>query len=86
MPGNTGNYANYKSEKMKELFTKLRSTTDAAAYQQVLYDIQQLFSQDIPFICMFYRGGSILTKEMYSVVRDVRELELLRGIDSFQQE
>lgn len=82
--GNVGNYSRYKNEEVDELFKKLRTTTDAGAYQQVLFDIQQKFSQDVPFIPLFYRSGSILTRNMFTIVRDVRELELFRGIDEYK--
>ena len=47
-------------------------------------DIQRIFAEDCPFICMFYRKGVVLTRLMYTTVRDVREYELLRGIQSFK--
>jgi len=46
-------------------------------------NIQSRFAEDVPFICLFYRSGSVLTRQMYTTARDVRELELLRGIETF---
>ena len=86
MPGNVGNYAYYKSDAMKELFATLRKTTDPGTYQKVLYDIQRQFSQDVPFICLYYRSGSILTRDMLTIVNDVRELELRRGTENYQKQ
>lgn len=86
MTGNTGNYGLYKSSEMTSLCKELRSQTSKEGYQESLMKIQQKFAEDIPFICLFYRSGSVLTRQMYTTVRDVRELELLRGIESFHQE
>lgn len=82
--GNTGNYCRYRSSAMTELCQDLRTQLDQTSYQQKLYEIQTQFAQDCPFICMFYRSGTVLTRRMYTVTRDVRELELLKGIESFR--
>ncbi len=80
---NTGNYCRYKSQAMTDLFTELRKQPTQAEYQRVLFQIQEQFAKDCPFICMFYRSGTVLTRRMYTTVRDVREGELLRGIETF---
>ena len=82
--GNSGNYCRYRSAEMTELFKQLRACVNQNEYQQTLWQIQSRFAQDCPFICLFYRSGAILTRRMYTTVRDVRELELLRGIESFK--
>lgn len=81
--GNTGNYCRYRSSTMNDLCSELRQQTDQTNYQYTLYKIQEQFAKDCPFICMFYRSGTVLTRKMYTTVRDVRELELLKGIESF---
>lgn len=83
MGGNVGNYCRYRSKDMDELFRALRTKADAGEFAQTLAAIQQQFAADVPFICLFYRSGAILTRKMYTTARDVRELELLRGIESF---
>lgn len=83
MSGNTGNYCRYRSSAMVDLCKELRKCKNQQEYQAKLYEIQEKFISDCPFICMFYRKGSVLTRKMYTTVRDVRELELLRGIDTF---
>lgn len=85
MKGNTGNYGLYKSADMTDLCKDLRTQTTKEGYQASLMNIQQRFAEDVPFICLFYRSGSVLTRQMYTTVRDIRELELLRGIESFHQ-
>ncbi len=82
--GNTGNYCRYRSSAMNDLCSELRQQIDQPGYQNTLYKIQEQFAKDCPFICMFYRSGTVLTRKMYTTVRDVRELELLNGIESFR--
>ena len=84
MRTNTGNYSRYRSEDMTDLCTLLRKQTTQAEYQKVLFQIQEQFAKDCPFICLFYRSGTVLTRRMYTTVRDVREYELLKGIDDFR--
>ena len=81
--GNTGNYIRYKSSRMTELCEALRKETSFQGYRQRLMEIQALFYEDCPFICLYYRMGNVLSRYMYTTRRDVREYELLRGIESF---
>ncbi len=83
MRGNTGNYTRYKSDKITELFEDLRTQTTQAGYQQVLWQIQARFAEDCPFLCLYWRMGNVLTRYMYTTARDIREMELLRGIETF---
>ena len=85
MSGNTGNYTRYRSNDMTDLCKELRTKTDQGSYTDTLYKIQTKFAEDCPFICLYYRAGSVLTRRMYTTVRDVREYELLRGIDTFHE-
>ncbi len=82
--GNTGNYSRYRSTAITDLCSELRKQIDQPNYQYTLYKIQEQFAKDCPFICMFYRSGTVLTRKMYTTVRDVRELELLKGIEDFR--
>ncbi len=81
---NTGNYGRYKSDAMNSLFKSLRSSTTRQSYQSCLHQIQTLFAQDCPFICLYYRGGAVLTRKIYTNVRDVREPEVLKGIEEIR--
>ena len=81
---NTGNYSRYRSADMTSLCEKLRKQLKREDYQQVLYQIQEQFAKDCPFLCLFYRSGTVLTRRMYTTTRDVREYELLKGIDTFR--
>lgn len=83
---NTCNYARYSDERMDNLFEKLRVALTQEEYRNVLYQIQERFAEDCPFLCLYYRTGSILTRYMYTTTRDIREYELLSGIEYFKQE
>lgn len=82
MSGNTGNYGSYKSTAMDKLFKELRTTMDAVTYESLLHQIQDQFAQDCPMVCLYYRSGALLTRKVFTTVRDVREPEILRGIES----
>lgn len=79
----SGNYCRYKSSKMDDLFSSLRKQTSQEDYRQKLMDIQYQFLNDCPFVCLYWRTGNVISKHMYTTCRDVREFELLRGIESF---
>ncbi len=83
MRGNSGNYTRYRSEEITEMFEDLRLRTTQSEYQQVLWQIESRFAEDCPFLCLYWRMGKILTRYMFTTARDVREYELLRGIQSF---
>ena len=83
MRGNTGNYTRYRNDIMTGLCEDLRTQTSQSGYQQVLWRIQSQFAEDCPFLCLYWRMGKILTRYMFTTARDIREYELLRGIESF---
>ena len=83
---NTGNYGRYRSETMNSLITELRKCREdlkeGNKYQELLAQIQAEFARDCPFVCLYFRGGAVLTRMVYTSFRDVREPEVLRGIES----
>jgi len=81
--GNSQNYGRYASSEMTELIDALREKEDQAEFAYASQEIQRLFAEDVPFICLFYRSGAILTRKMFTTVRSLREFELLRGIEAF---
>ena len=83
MTSNTANYNRYSSSRMDELFSSLRKETTQEGYRQRLMEIQSLFLNDCPFVCLYWRTGNVVSRYMYTTCRDVREFELLRGIESF---
>ena len=81
MSGNTGNYVSYKSSAMDNLFKSFRAAKEFDTFQSLLWQIQDQFAEDCPFVCMYYRNGALLTRKVFTTVRDVREPEILRGIE-----
>ena len=81
--GNSQNYNRYNSTKMTELIDDLRTKEDQADFAYASQEVQRLFAEEVPFICLFYRSGAILTRKMFTTVRSIREFELLRGIEAF---
>lgn len=84
MRANTGNFYRYRSDRMNTLCEELRTCKSQEDYRNKLYQIQEVFAEDCPFICLYYRTGAILTRYMYTTVRDIREYQLLRGIQHFK--
>ena len=82
MSNNTGNFGGYKSSAMDGLFKQLRKTMDQPTYEGLLHQIQDQFAQDCPFVCLYYRCGALLTRKVFTSSRDIREPEILRGIES----
>jgi ABC-type transport system substrate-binding protein len=81
--GNGQNYCRYSSADMTSLIDSLRTQEDQNDFAYTTGVIQQLFANDAPFICLFYRSGAILTRKVFTTVRSIREFELLRGIQDF---
>ena len=77
------NYTRYRSTDMNNQLTQLRSSVTQADYQFVMNLIQDQFEQDIPYIPLYWRAGALLSRNAFTNARDIRELELLRGVESF---
>lgn len=77
------NYTRYRSDDMNNLLTQLRSSFTSVDYQNAMNLIQDQFEQDIPYICLYWRAGALLSRSAFTDARDIRELELLRGVESY---
>ncbi|MFQ9448512.1 MAG: ABC transporter substrate-binding protein [Christensenellales bacterium] len=77
------NYTRYRSNDMNDLITQLRKSYTADSYQSAMRLIQDQFEQDQPYICLYWRSAVLLSRETFTDVRDVRELEMLRGIENY---
>ncbi len=77
------NYTRYRSPDMNNLLTQLRSSVTPDDYQNVMNLIQDQFEQDIPYIPLYWRAGALLSRSAFTNARDIRELELLRGVESY---
>ena len=80
------NYTRYRSDEMNKLLTQLRSSVASSDYQNTMQLIQDQFEADIPYLCLYWRTGSLLSRSTFTNVRDVRELEMLRGVESFSSQ
>lgn len=79
------NYTRYRSDDMNNLLSQMRSSYNADDYQNVMRLIQDQFEQDMPYICLYWRSGALLSRSAFTTARDIRELELLRGIENYGQ-
>ncbi len=79
-----GNYARYRSDEMGKLCQNLRKAFERDTFKQTWMDIQTLMARDVPFIPLYWRNGIVLTRYAYSSVRDIREFELLKSIESYK--
>lgn len=79
------NYTRYRSDDMNNLLSQLRSSVTQQDYQHVMNLIQDQFEEDKPYLCLYWRTGSLLSRDAFTNARDIRELELLRGVESYGQ-
>lgn len=77
------NYTRYRSDEMNNLLTQLRTSVTPQDYQNVMGLIQDKFEEDKPYVCLYWRTGSLLSRNAFTNARDIRELELLRGVESY---
>lgn len=77
------NYTRYRNDDMNDLLGQLRRSVTPDDYQNAMSLIQDQFEQDIPYICLYWRSGALLSRSAFTDARDIRELELLRGVESF---
>jgi len=71
------------SDDMNNLLGQLRKSVVPDDYQNAMSLIQDQFEQDIPYLCLYWRSGALLSRSAFTDARDIRELELLRGVESF---
>ena len=77
------NYTRYRSDNMNSLLTKLRSSECLSQddYGATMREIQAQFAQDLPYLPLYWRTGALLSRSAFTNARDIRELELLRGVE-----
>ena len=79
------NFTRYRSTDMNNLLTQLRSSVTQMDYQHVMNLIQDQFEQDMPYVCLYWRAGALLSRSAFTNARDIRELELMRGVESYSR-
>ena len=77
------NYTRYRSDDMNDLLAQMRKSVNMYEYQYTMQLIQDQFEQDKPYLPLYWRSGALLSRSAFTSARDIRELELLRGIESF---
>ncbi|MCR4708162.1 MAG: hypothetical protein K5746_09500 [Clostridiales bacterium] len=77
------NYTRYRSKEMNDLHSVLRTSWTQDGYRNAMLTIQKKFSDDIPYIPLYWRSSALLSRSAFTNVRDIRELELFRGVESF---
>lgn len=79
------NFTRYRSTAMNDLLSTLRSSEcqTQEAYGQTMREIQAMFISDIPYLPLYWRSGALMSRSSFTDARDIRELELLRGVESF---
>lgn len=77
------NYCRYKSDTMTSLIKNIRNQADENAYKQAMSELQHQFVSDAPFMCLYTRTGALLTRDTFTKATVLRELELLRGLESW---
>ena len=76
-------YSRYRDETMVGYLKDLRAAKTPDAYLKSYADIQNRFVVDLPFIAMYWRTGALLSRDSFTNARDIRELELLRGVEEW---
>ena len=77
------NFTRYRSKEMNDLFSSLRTSWTQESYRSVMRQIQEKFTQDMPYIPLYWRSSALLSRSAFTSARDIRELELFRGVESF---
>lgn len=77
------NYSRCGTDTMIELIKNMRSQASEAGYKRAVSELQHQFASEAPFMCLFFRNGALLTRDTFSNVSVLRELELFRGVESW---
>ncbi|MBR1409416.1 MAG: hypothetical protein IJ573_11105 [Clostridia bacterium] len=77
------NFTRYRSKEMNDLLGTLRTSWTQESYRSVMQQIQEKFITDMPYIPLYWRSSALLSRSAFTSARDIRELELFRGVESF---
>ena len=78
------NFTRYRSKEMNDLLGVLRKSWTQESYREAMTAILDKFNADLPYLPLYWRASALLTRASFTSARDIRELELLRGIESFE--
>ncbi len=76
------NYSGYSSSVMNSLLVRLYSTYDENEFKNIYGDIQKLVVEDLPFMGLFFRKGTLMTTaDVVSGFDGVIEGDVLKGFE-----
>ncbi len=75
------NYSGYSSTQMNELVSSVYYTADEDEFRSVLSRIQIKTAEELPFLGLFFRKGTIMTTANVSGLDAVIEGDVLRGFE-----
>lgn len=82
-----GNFTGFRgdaADSINKLCQELRKSADQAQLALSWNQLQSIIAKEVPFIPLYWRNGVLLTRYAFSTVRDIREFELLKSINSFK--
>ena len=78
------NYSGYNSTEMNNLMQKLYETANEAEFKSLMSRAQILTAEDLPFLGLFFRKGTLMTTAQISGLGAVIEGDVLRGFEYIQ--
>ena len=82
--GGRMNYSGYSSADMNVLLQALYKTTDEETFRAAFSDIQILISEDLPFMGLFFRKGTLMTTADATGFSPIVESNALQGFEYIQ--
>ena len=75
------NYSGYSSAEMNTLLRKLYDTTDETAFKSIMSQIQLKIAEDMPFMGLFFRKGTLMTTSQVSGLGAIIEGDVFKGFE-----
>ncbi|MBR6498468.1 MAG: hypothetical protein IKT23_02125 [Clostridia bacterium] len=75
------NYSGYSSAEMNTLLRKLYDTTDETAFKSIMSQIQLKIAEDLPFMGLFFRKGTLMTTSQVSGLGAIIEGDVFKGFE-----
>lgn len=74
-------YSGYSSADMNTFLSNIYNTTDEETFRMWFSRIQMLVAEDVPFMGLFFRKGTLMTTADITGLGAVLETDVLRGIE-----
>ncbi len=78
------NYSGYADTGMNNLLENIYETTDEVQFQYLFSQVQMKVAQELPFLGLFFRKGTIMSTADITGLGAVRETDAFRGIEYVQ--